>query len=566
LNLVFFNQLNDILAKEDKKYLAYLFLLTIIVAGIETLGISIIMPFLSVANDFSLINSNNYYRYFYIFFDFSNEKYFVVSFGVAILIFYFLRLAINSIYVYLVTNFIYSRYNLIANRLFKVYLSLPYKNYTKQNSSSLTKVIVNETANITNLFWFVSLLISELFIFMLIYLVLMYINYKITLSISVILVFMGIFVKIFISKKMKYFGSEREKYQKTFYEILNRSFNNVKMLKLYTTKETINNFASVSKKFTDMQAISTFLQLVPRFLFEYFGFSLVIAIVLYYLLNLDTINDLFAVISVFILGLYRLLPSVTRIFSAYNTILFNYKSLEIIYKDLNSNIEILGEEKIIFNDTIKLDNISFSYFENEINIINELNLTISKYDRIAFIGESGSGKSTLVDIIMGLHQVTDGEIYIDNKKLSTINLNCWRGYFGYIPQSVYLFDGTIADNVAFSKDVDKEKVIDVLKKANIWDFLKEKDGLNTKVGESGVMLSGGQKQRIAIARALYTNPEILVLDEATSALDDDTEAKIMDEIYEISKDKTLIIIAHRLSTIKRCNKVYKMENGKIKNV
>jgi ABC-type multidrug transport system fused ATPase/permease subunit len=150
--------------------------------------------------------------------------------------------------------------------------------------------------------------------------------------------------------------------------------------------------------------------------------------------------------------------------------------------------------------------------------------------------------------------------------LSSKNLSSWRGHFGYIPQSVYLFDGTVGENVAFGHEIDEQKAIESLKQANIWEFLKAKDGLNTKVGESGVMLSGGQKQRIAIARALYRNPDILVLDEATSALDDETEAKIMDEIYEVAKDKTLIIIAHRLSTIRRCEKVYKIENGEIKNV
>lgn len=137
---------------------------------------------------------------------------------------------------------------------------------------------------------------------------------------------------------------------------------------------------------------------------------------------------------------------------------------------------------------------------------------------------------------------------------------------GYIPQSVYLFEGSVEDNVVFGREYDKEKVIDTLKKANVYDFLKDKDGIKTKVGEGGVMLSGGQKQRIAIARALYGDPEILVLDEATSALDNATESKIMDEIYKVSYNKTLLIIAHRLSTINKCNKVYNLENGEMKSV
>ncbi|MCA6133173.1 ATP-binding cassette domain-containing protein, partial [Campylobacter concisus] len=134
---------------------------------------------------------------------------------------------------------------------------------------------------------------------------------------------------------------------------------------------------------------------------------------------------------------------------------------------------------------------------------------------------------------------------------------------GYIPQSIYLFDGTVGENVSFGYEYDKEKIIKVLKKANIYDFLSSKEGIDTLVGDGGIQLSGGQKQRIGIARALYSDPEILVLDEATSALDNETEAKIMDEIYETSHDKTLLIIAHRLSTIERCDRKIMLANGKI---
>jgi len=143
------------------------------------------------------------------------------------------------------------------------------------------------------------------------------------------------------------------------------------------------------------------------------------------------------------------------------------------------------------------------------------------------------------------------------------NLQNWRSHFGYISQQVYLFDGTIAQNVCFGRDLDKSLLEMTLKQANIFDYLETQQGVNTFVGEGGIQLSGGQKQRVAIARALYGQPEILVLDEATSALDKETERKIMDEIYQISQDKTLIIIAHRLSTIKGCDKVYQLENGEL---
>ena len=147
--------------------------------------------------------------------------------------------------------------------------------------------------------------------------------------------------------------------------------------------------------------------------------------------------------------------------------------------------------------------------------------------------------------------------------LDESNLQNWRSQIGYIPQQVYLFDGTILENVCFGRKIDEVLLEKVLKQANIFLFLQTKQGVETLVGEGGVQLSGGQKQRVAIARALYGEPEILVLDEATSALDSKIEQNIMNEIYEISQEKTLIVVAHRLSTIKGCNKVYEIINGMV---
>ncbi|EAK3420782.1 ATP-binding cassette domain-containing protein, partial [Campylobacter coli] len=174
------------------------------------------------------------------------------------------------------------------------------------------------------------------------------------------------------------------------------------------------------------------------------------------------------------------------------------------------------------------------------------------------------GKSTLVDIIIGLLSPREGRVLVDKNELNMKNVKNYRQKIGYIPQNIYLFNDSIAKNISFGDEVDEEKLQRVIKQANLEHFVKNlPQGVQTKVGDGGSNLSGGQKQRIAIARALYLDPEILVLDEATSALDTESEARIMDEIYKISKDKTMIIIAHRLSTITRCDSIYRLEHGKL---
>jgi ATP-binding cassette, subfamily B, bacterial PglK len=242
--------------------------------------------------------------------------------------------------------------------------------------------------------------------------------------------------------------------------------------------------------------------------------------------------------------------------------MYYHKSIDIVDEELKIPQENLASDIVKFQDKIEVLNVDFSYQDKL--VLTNVNLTIIKGEKIAFMGESGSGKSTLVNLIIGLYQPNQGEIKIDNVLIDKSNLQHWRSQIGYISQKVYLFDGTIADNVYFGREPNRALLEKVLKQAKIFDFLKTKQGVETLVGEGGIQLSGGQKQRVSIARALYGQPEILVLDEATSALDDRTEQEIMNEIYQISQDKTLIVIAHRLTTIKDCDRIFEIKNGTIK--
>jgi len=289
-----------------------------------------------------------------------------------------------------------------------------------------------------------------------------------------------------------------------------------------------------------------------------------IALLLVYLLYSTQGNVLYILptLSLFVLALYRLLPSVNRIISGYNTIMYYHKSIDIIGSELQIPVENLGVKKVSFDKNISLSEVCFEY-KDQSQVLKNINLIINKGDSVAFVGESGSGKTTLVDLIIGLYFPNKGEIRIDGLLLNDQNIQNWRSQIGYIPQQAYLFDGTVAENVCFGREFNKDYLIKVLKQANIYDFLKTKEGVDTLVGEGGIQLSGGQKQRVVIARALYGDPEILVLDEATSALDDDTEGQIMNEIYNISNNKTLIVIAHRLSTLDKCKKIYKVKNGSL---
>ena len=554
--------------KKDKQLLVWLVLFSIGISIIETIGISIIMPFIQVATDYSIIDTNRYFSWIYNSLGIESKSNFVILFGILLIFFYLIRSFINYIYFYALARYAQGRYHILASQLFRRYLKMPYKDFIQNNSSMLSKSIITEAQLLTTIIIALLMILSEVFVIVLIYTAMILVDINITLFLTLLLGVNSWFMLKVISPKIKKAGVDRAKYQQIFYEVINKSFGNYKMIKLHTLdgkmyREFIDTSSKYVKSNIQNQALSNF----PRLFLEAIAFSIIIMIVIYLIWINDNSSSapMLSQVSIFVLALYRLMPSINRIMTAYNQILFNHKALDIIYENMHYSNEELGDKEILFNASIRMIEIAFSYDKN-INILQNINLEIKKNEKVAIVGESGSGKSTLIDIIIGLHSTVVGKIIIDSEILDSKNLVSWRNKIGYIPQQPYLFDGTVGENIAFGLEYDKRKIDEVLKQAQIYDIFQTKEGDKTKIGENGISLSGGQRQRISIARALYKNPEILVLDEATSALDYDTEAKIMEEIYEIASDKTLIIVAHRLSTIQGCDKIIELRDGKMVSI
>jgi len=561
------NQILSFFTNKDKNKLIGLLILSITISIIEVVGISAIMPFIQIVTDNEIIHTNKYFSYIYNNFLFTSNVNFIIAFGITLAIFYVLRGTVNLVYVFLLAKFTQNQYQIISVKLFEQYMNSSYGMFLNRNSSVITKNIISEAQNLTQIIHSTLFVASELFIFIFICLIMIYIDWKIALITAAILGLNAFLMLKLVSRKIKVVGGIRAQELSNVYEKINSNLGNFKVIKLHSHIEKhIKSFRDSVKKFTNTNVINSTLTNIPRIFFETVGFSAVIFITTFLVWQYDgNIASIIPILSIFILSLYRLLPSFNRILTGYNEILFFHKSIQIIRNELNSKVEVLGEGKITFNKNIVIKNIDFGYLKNK-QILKNLSLKIKKGSSIAFIGESGSGKSTLVDIIMGLSNPNNGSIFSDGVQIKETNLKSWRRKIGYIPQSVYLFDGSIGENITFGAIYDRDKVNLILQKVSLNSFLKSKDGQDTHVGENGAKLSGGQKQRVAIARALYSNPEILILDEATSALDIATEKKIMEEIYNITSDKTLIVIAHRISTIDKCDYVYKLENGNITNV
>lgn len=561
-------QVNKLFDKKEMKKLYFLIIFSVIVSLGEVFGLSMIVPFISIASNKNSLYENKSLKFIYDFFNFENYSHFIICSGIGIVMIFLLKNISNIIFNYFLVNFTRNNYYKVTCKLMSNYLKYPYKFFIKENSNTLNKNITTECNILVILLQNLLLLFSEIIVIVMIYIVMLVVNFKITILVSLFLGICIIFIKVLIINKNKNWGIQRAKVIEEYYKIIGATFGNYKLIKLLDNNKQINrrfevacnNYIIVDKKFQGTQPI-------PKYILEFLGFLIVVffivgAVIIY---GEEGMTKILPLITVFFIGLYRILPSLNRAVGYYQFIIFYKQSLNIIAKELEKSTENLGSEKINFNEKITLKNLIFEY-EKDKEILKDISLNIQKGEKIAFVGESGSGKTTLVDSIIGLYKQKSGEIYIDDILLTDKNIRSWRSSIGYIPQEVYLFDGTVEDNIVFGRDYDSNKLEEALKKAQIWDFLQKKNGVKTIVGDKGIMLSGGQKQRLAIARALYDNPEILVLDEATSALDNDTEKEIMNEIYKASENKTLLIIAHRLTTLERCNRIVVLKNGKIEKI
>ncbi|MDY2822989.1 MAG: ABC transporter ATP-binding protein [Helicobacter sp.] len=548
------NKLRSLLTKRDKIILLILFFATIVYSVIETFSVSIIMPFISFASNPNLITSHSISYEIYTFFGFKDSFEFMIAFSVALIIFYIFRMLYAIAFTYAQNRFAYKKFHFFAYRLFSKAVEINYDDFVKRKLDKIRANITQESLHASMYVQSFLQMCGELFTIGILYVLLLITSWKMTLALTIIMGLQVFLVMKTLGKKIEKMGQVRSAMNTRFNEIISKTFGNFKIIKLKgNQKQVFEEFEEASIKRTNAEILTQTTLPAPRFLLESLGFSILIGCVAYILVTYRDVDAVLPIISMYALALYRILPAVSRILSTYNLMGYYANSVALVYEDLLYHTDYEDNEPCAFEKSIELKGVTFGYEPNKA-ILRDFSLTIHKGDKIAFCGESGAGKSTLVDLIIGIYKPQQGVICIDGKELNNHNLRSWRKKIGYIPQTIYLFDGSVAENVAFGSEMNEDRVIEACKKANIYEFLQEHGGIYTRVGEGGLLLSGGQKQRIGIARAIYDNPEILVLDEATSALDTATEEKIMDEIYDVAQNKTLLVIAHRLNTIERCER------------
>lgn len=460
----------------------------------------------------------------------------------------------------------------LSINVFERTLYQPYSTHISRSSSEVISGITQKVNAATNVLISVVTVITNSFLFLSIMATLIIIDPLIAILSMSTFGIAYLITAAYTSNRLDQNSKTIAEKQTFVVRSLQESLGAIRDVLLDGTQKIYKNLYSKSiRRLMKASGSNRFINQSPRYAMESLGMILISVFIVTIFIRDGGIATALPIIGVLGLGAQRLLPIMQQIYGNWSVVIGSKASLIDVIDLLNQPLpkkKNSKKESSKFNEAIVLENICFSYDINSKPILNNLNIRLNKGMKIGLVGETGSGKSTFLDILMGLLTPTSGKIKIDNNPISENNLTKLHSLIAHVPQNIYLADASISENIAFGIDQNKidiplvERVAD---EALVKKFLDDQgSNLGSGVGERGIKLSGGQRQRIGIARSLYKRSGLIIFDEATSSLDEQTETEIMDTIYNLDNELTIVLVAHRISTLKKCDEIYEMKNGSLK--
>lgn len=571
-----FRKLVQILDRKQKRQAVFLFFLLLIVSVLEMLGVSVIVPFIITMLEPEKIMTNEYVTPIIEALSITDYRQMMYLVTGGIILAYVAKNAFILSVNYYQSNYRNQLEKDLDVRMLASYMKRPYTFFLNTNSSDILRGINTDIASVASVVDGYSAICAEGLNCVIIGVFLICMNPVMALSLLIVAGATALIIILGFKKRTGKSGELcREAFSEKFKDI-NHAVYGIKEITVANKREYfVEQFAKAAQKAADSNTRYLWISKAPSRLLEtaFIGGLLIVVAIAHNRIG----NNVTFITQLGAMGIaaVRILPSISSLTNAMNSLVYLRPSLEAAYENLieadnyQKSFEVQKEGDIVrqieFTDKISVENVAWRYQKDLPWVLKGVSLEIHRGEAVALIGESGAGKSTLADVLLGLLRPEVGTITVDGTDIYSVPA-AWSGIIGYVPQMVFLTDDTIRNNVAFGvpeEEIDDARVWEVLKQAQMEKVVEGlKDGLASIVGERGISLSGGQRQRIAIARALYHNPEIMVLDEATSALDSETESAIMEAIDILKGRKTLIIIAHRLSTIRNCDKIYEITDGK----
>jgi ABC-type multidrug transport system fused ATPase/permease subunit len=568
---------NALLSVHERRRAVQVLVLMLIMALVEALGVASVMPFVAVLSNPAVVETNSYLSFVYDALGFTDPDVFLgLLAGLALGLFAF-GLAFKALTTYALVRFSTMRSHTISCRLLSAYLRQPYMFFLGRNTADLGKSVLSEVGRVTNGVILPLLrLLSGTAVAVAILILLLLIEP--VLSIVVTLILGGAFTLVYLVTRrlLHRIGTSIIDANQLRFVMASEALAGIKELRLMGRVEGyLQRFYEPSQRYARFQATNRIISELPQFGIQAVGFGGALLAVIYLKERNGSLEEALPLISAYAFAGYRLMPAFQVIYNNLVKVRFSVPALEVLYKDVTSKeaqtqsgLAKARNEIVRLNGSLVLEGVSFQYPDVDQKAVRDLSLSIPRGSSAAFVGSTGAGKSTVVDLILGMLTPLKGAILVDGQPLVGATLRGWQQNIGYVPQTAYLADDTVAANIAFGiarAAIDQSAVERSAMAAHIHDFIVKElpKGYETIVGERGIRLSGGQRQRLAIARALYHDPEVVVFDEATSALDNITEAIVMEAIEELRGDKTVIIIAHRISTIKQCDRIHVLEHGRL---
>ena len=566
-----------ILDRKQKIHICFLGVLIFIGGLLETVSVSAVLPIVYVIISPEQAQENKYIRMVMEALAIDSIEGVIVPLLWTLIVMYILK---NAFLLFLASEqnrFIAFNRNKLISQVLREFLNRPYEFYLDADIPTVFRLTDSDIPNVFNILMSMISLVSEAVVFALLCIVMVVTDWKLLLFLIVVFGVLSLVMIKVLKPQLSRLGEKNQAIQSRIAKWRIQAIYGIKDVKvLHREAFFADNYEHSGKIGAGYARRHAVLNNTPRLLIEaVFMTSILIYIILYIQMGNDA-STLIPMLTAFGVAAIRMMPSVNRINTYMTDISYFRPCLNYVYENMNIN-EISRRnnqtlrpadtsKKMQLRDKIALKGIVYAYPNTDKLIFDHADMVVPYGKSVGIMGPSGAGKSTIVDILLGLLKVREGSITCDGENIFD-NYPAWLAQIGYIPQSIYLVDEPVRNNIAFGiadEEIDDSRIWQALEEAQLADFIRGlPEGLDTAIGDRGVRISGGQRQRLGIARALYHNPEILVFDEATSALDNETEAAVMEAINSFHGKKTMVIIANRLNTIEKCDIIYKVDEGKI---
>jgi ABC-type multidrug transport system fused ATPase/permease subunit len=574
-----YRKLLEMMTPRERARFWTLVAITFVLSAIEAGSVISILPFLHLISDPGVIETNSVYAWAYDTFGFESTEQFLIAAGIAVFVVTVVGLVMKMATIWATTRFALMRSYSFSSRLLSSYLHQPYEWFLSRHSATLGTSVLSEVEQVVNRSVLPAVqIVPQVFTISLLILALFVLEPMIAIGGALLVgVFYGL-IYLGVRKLMSQMGEIQLAVNRERFHSVQEAMGGVKELKIIGLEAIyLSRFREAALRLAQIYTRAQILNMTPRYALEAIAFGSMILLILFLLVerggNIATMVPTLGIIAA--AGL-RLIPALQLLYSQITTMRHGTATLNSVHHDMTALSSDEAQHRARresiparpLERRLELRDIRYAYPGTDRPALRGLDMTIEANTTIGIVGGTGAGKTTLVDIILGLLNPQEGEMLVDGTPVTHETRRAWQKTLGYVPQTIFLSDGTVAENIAFGlspEKIDRDAVERAAQVAALHEFVMTElpRRYDTMVGERGVRLSGGQRQRVGIARALYHNPSMLIFDEATSALDTLTERAVMEAVDSLASQKTIVLIAHRLSTVRNCDRIFLLREGKV---